>query len=106
MGEKLVVGPYNKGLRNDVTPFNIDNDSFPTLFNSYQWRGRIKRKRGTAFLTELIRFLGNTDGSGNFTVTILPVTILTGISTFIIGTNIFTDPGGPSPVTLISNNSL
>ena len=45
MVEKLVVGPINKGLRGGVTPFNVDNDSFPTLVNAYQWRGRIKRKR-------------------------------------------------------------
>lgn len=59
MGEKLVIGPFNKGLRNDVTPFNIDNDSFPNLINAYQWRGRIKRKRGTAFLTRLQRFFNS-----------------------------------------------
>ena len=46
MGEKLVVGPINKGLKTDRTAFVIDNDSFPTLVNAYQWRGRIKRKRG------------------------------------------------------------
>lgn len=55
MGEKIVVGPINKGLRNDVTPFNIDNDSFPTLINAYQWRGRVKRKRGTSLLGRLKR---------------------------------------------------
>lgn len=53
MGQKLIVGPINKGLRNDVTAFNIDNDSFPTLINAYQWRGRLKRKRGTSTLGRL-----------------------------------------------------
>src|SRR5512135_739431 len=61
MGEKIVVGPVNKGLRNDVTPFNIDNDSFPVLTNAYQWRGRIKRKRGTSFLGRLTRFFNSTN---------------------------------------------
>jgi len=56
MGEKIVVGPINKGLKLDRTPFVIDNDSFPTLINAYQWRGRVKRKRGTSFLTRLNRF--------------------------------------------------
>src|SRR6185436_3690576 len=55
MGEKIVVGPLNKGLRNDVTPFVIDNESFPTLINAYQWRGRVKRKRGTSLLGRLRR---------------------------------------------------
>lgn len=68
MGEKLIVGPYNKGLRNDVTAFNIDNDSFPTLRNAYQWRGRLKRKRGTSFLGRLTRFFNSASTAyGNIT---------------------------------------
>lgn len=55
MSDKLVIGPINKGLRNDRTAFNIDNDSFPTLINAYQWRGRVKRKRGTSLLGRLTR---------------------------------------------------
>src|SRR5580692_3316485 len=65
MGEKIIVGPVNKGLRNDRTPFMIDNDSFPTLLNAYQWRGRIKRKRGTSFLTRLTRYFVSTISSYN-----------------------------------------
>lgn len=105
MGEKLVIGPFNKGLRNDREPFVIDNDSFPTLINAYQWRGRVKRKRGTSFLTRLQRFLGTTDGAGNLTVTISPQPILNGISSFTVGTDIFVDPGGASPVTLLTNST-
>lgn len=59
MGQKIVIGPINKGLRNDVTPFNIDNDSFPTLINAYQWRSRLKRKRGTSLLGRLQRFFNS-----------------------------------------------
>lgn len=77
MGEKIVVGPYNRGLQNNRVPFNIDNEAFPTLINAYQWRGRIKRKRGTAPLGRLQRYFKSTstsytptstitlDGSGN-----------------------------------------
>lgn len=57
MGEKLIIGPINHGLRNDRTAFVIDNDSFPTLINAYQWRGRVKRKRGTSLLNRLTRVL-------------------------------------------------
>ena len=57
MGEKIVVGPISKGLRNDVEPFAIDNDSFPLLVNAYQWRGRVKRKRGTTPLCRLQRYV-------------------------------------------------
>lgn len=105
MGEKIVVGPINKGLRNDVTAFVIDNDSFPTLINAYQWRGRIKRKRGTQLLARLSRFLGTTDGAGNLIVTILPTPIAVGIASFIVGSDIFVDPGGASPVALLTNGS-
>jgi len=65
MGQKLIVGPINKGLRNDVEAFNIDNDSFPVLINAYQWRGRAKRKRGTSFLTRLRRYFDSTNASYN-----------------------------------------
>src|SRR5216684_1396026 len=105
MGEKLVVGPFNKGFRTDREPFVIDNDNFPTLVNAYQWRGRIKRKRGTVFLGRLNRFLGTTDGSGNLTVTISPHPIDAGIISVVIGTDLFTDQGGASPVTMITNSS-
>ena len=59
MGEKIVVGPVNKGLRNDRTPFVIDDDSFPVLLNAYQWRGRVKRKRGTSLLGRLTRYFNS-----------------------------------------------
>ncbi len=79
MADKLVVGPIDKGLKTNVTPFNIDNDSFPILINAYQWRGRVKRKRGTSLLCRLQRFFNSSsvsyiaaasstitlDGSGN-----------------------------------------
>lgn len=57
MSEKLIVGPFNKGLKSNVKPFNIDNDSFPVLINAYQWRGQVKRKRGATFLNRLRRIL-------------------------------------------------
>jgi hypothetical protein len=69
---KLVVGPIEKGLRTDRLPFNIDNDSFPTLINAYQWRGRIKRKRGTSLLGRLQRYFNSSStayNSGSATIT-------------------------------------
>lgn len=102
MGEKIVVGPINSGLVRNRHAFNIDNDSFPTLLNAYQWRGRVKRKRGTSLLGRLQRNIGATDGNGDATITIVPNTITSGISSFLVGSTIFTDPGGGSPVTLLA----
>jgi len=59
MAEKIVVGPIQSGLKLDVLPFNIDNGSFPQLFNAYQWRGRVKRKRGTETLGRLTRYFNS-----------------------------------------------
>ncbi len=103
MGEKLIVGPVNRGIRTDREAFIIDNDSFPLLINAYQWRGRIKRKRGTGSFGRLQRFIGTTDGSGNATITISPIPISPGIASFTVGTNLFMDPGGASPITLLTN---
>ena len=102
MGDKLIIGP-NKGLQTNFPAFNIDNDAFPTLINAYQWRKRVKRKRGTSLLGRLNRFLGVTNGSGNLTVTILPAPITSGIISVNIGTTVFTDQGSASPVTMITN---
>lgn len=113
MGHKIVIGPIDKGLRTDRTAFVIDNDSFPTLINAYQWRGRVKRKRGTSLLTRLQRFFSSTissynsgstkitfDGSGNanlltgFTTLEPNASIVEGSVTIIgsIGPTTFTDP--------------
>jgi hypothetical protein len=53
MPDQIIIGDFGKGLKNDSTAFNIDNDSFPFMFNFYTWRGRAKRKRGTIFLGQL-----------------------------------------------------
>lgn len=87
MAEKLVVGPINKGLRTDREPFIIDNDSFPTLVNSYQWRGRIKRKRGTEFLGRLNRFVSGIAGIQGATKS--NPAILTAFNNFKVGESVF-----------------
>lgn len=103
MGEKIIVGPIDKGLKNNREPFVIDNDSFPKLINAYQWRGRIKRKRGTQFLTRLRRFFNSTSISYSANSTFNLVggagNILTGFSLQING-NIF-----PGSVTITDTNT-
>jgi len=89
MGEKIIIGPINKGLRLDRTAFVIDNDSFPTLINAYQWRGRVKRKRGTAKLGRLTRFFNSTSISYSSTASISlvagAVNLLTGFGLQVNG---------------------
>ena len=105
MSEKIIVGPIDKGLRNDRTAFVIDNDSFPTLINAYQWRGRVKRKRGTALLGRLTRafYAGdavmslNSSGIGNlFTGFGLPASGNLVPMTLQVkaGSNVYTDSAG------------
>lgn len=53
MPDQIYIGNFGKGQKTDRTAFNIDNDAFPTLYNAFSWRGRAKRKRGTAFLGQL-----------------------------------------------------
>lgn len=107
MSSKIVVGPINGGFRNDRTAFVIDNDSFPTLINAYQWRGRVKRKRGTSILGRLRRYIGTTDGAATQVIIISPQPILTGIVSFVIGSVTLTDPGttpDPGIQTLLTTN--
>src|SRR5208282_4624089 len=107
MAEKIVIGPIDRGLKTNRLPFVIDNDSFPVLINAYQWRGRIKRKRGTTPLTQLQRKIGTTDAGGTGTFFILPAHLSTGQVFFTVGADIFTDPGttaDPGVQTLLSND--
>src|ERR1700758_1731894 len=73
MSSKIVVNPIGKGLKTYFLPFNIDNDSFPVLRNAYQWRGRVKRKRGNELIGRLRRFFNSTStayNSGSTTITL------------------------------------
>jgi hypothetical protein len=108
MGEKLVVGPFNRGLRNDRPAFMIDNESFPTLINAYQWRGRVKRKRGTQFICRLQRFFNSTISSykpTNNTIVLVAgaANILTGFATF--QTNAQLVPGSITIIDITAGNT-
>lgn len=108
MGEKIVIGPINKGLVNAREAFAVDNDAFPMLINAYQWRGRIKRKRGTSFLGRLQRYFNSANSSygsitsfnlvasiGNILTSFSLQTtgnIVEGSVSFIVAGNIYTDP--------------
>jgi len=48
-----MIGPIKDGLRKDVKPYAIPEDSFESLVNAYQWRGRIVRRQGYKLLGRL-----------------------------------------------------
>lgn len=107
--EKLIIGPVNRGFTNNKEAFNIDNDAFPTLINAYQWRGRVKRKRGTEFLVRLTRFFNSNSaaystivsfnlvaGSGNLLTGFnlqASGNIVPGSVSILVAGNTYTDPG-------------
>lgn len=99
-----ITGPET-GLVQNRENFLLPDDAYPTLQNAYVWRERIKRKKGFQLLGRLQRNIGMTDGSGNASITINPQPIQSGIASFVIGSDIFNDPGGSSPVTLLTNSS-
>ncbi len=49
----FMIGPVKDGLRKDVKPYATPEDSFETLVNAYQWRGRIIRREGYTLLGRL-----------------------------------------------------
>lgn len=65
MADQVFFGNFSKGLTNNKTAFNIDNDAFPYLINFFIWRGRAKRKRGTSFLGQLKRQISVVQPPGN-----------------------------------------
>lgn len=108
--EKFAIVNLKGGQRRDVESFLLDNDSFPILENAYLFRGRIEKRSGTTPVGpdgRLKGSLGNT-GASPFAVTLLDGTVSggipVGIASFRIGTVLLTDPGGASPVNLISTD--
>lgn len=100
--QPLKITGMSTGLVQERENFLLPDDGYPILQNAYVWRERIKRKRGFQLLGRLQRNIGTTNGAGSATITISPLPIQEGIASFTVGSNIFTDPGGPSPVTLLT----
>lgn len=117
MPDQIYIGNFAKGLKLDRLPFNIDNDSFPYLYNFYSWRGRLKRKRGTLFLARLQKQIelaspvvnpwqtasfNLSSGAGNL-ITALSLggdavfaSIVSGSISLTVGANTYTEPATPN----------
>ena len=96
MAQKLVVGPFNRGFRNGVPPFYLDNDSFPTLINAYQWRNRVKRKRGTSSICRLQRAFNSAVSSYG---SISSFNLASNNGNLLIGFNLNTTSGASASIT-------
>src|SRR5271166_61658 len=103
--QPLKITGMKTGLVQEREEFILPNDAYPVLQNAYVWRERILRKQGYRLVGRLQRTIGTTDGSGNQSITIAPLPIQIGLASFVIGTDIFNDPGGASPVTLLTNSA-
>lgn len=110
--KKILLGQF-KGLSKFFEAFNIDNESFPNLFNAYPWRGRVKRKRGTSILDRLTRQIkivaspthrweyaqfALVAGAGNLISALSLQTnsrIVPGTISLVVGANTYTEPATP-----------
>ncbi len=113
MSSNFAIVNMKEGMRRDLKPFLISNDSFPDLQNAYLFRGRIQRrscfsKVGTG-QSRLRYSLGTTNVPPaiftNFTLINIPLT--SGISQFSVDDVFLTDSGtAANPTTLLSTNAL
>ncbi len=51
--QQFLIGPTKDGVRKDIKPWATPEDSFDTLLNAYQFRGRIVKKSGYSLLGQL-----------------------------------------------------
>lgn len=76
--QRFLIAPYSSGLQKDLKPWLLPEDAFELLQNAYVWRGRVRKRLGSASLIgtapvstnpQLIsRFrinIGTTNGAGN-----------------------------------------
>lgn len=99
--EQIYIGNFpSRGLTKNPLPFNIDNNAFPTMFNFYSWRGRAKRKRGTALLGQLERQLSIAAVPNNYQVASFNLIAGAGnlISQYTLGSSSSITPGSISLV--------
>lgn len=106
--QPLYIKGFETGLVQNREEFILPDDAYPILQNAYIFRERILRKKGFSLLGRLQRNIGTTNGAGNITVAITPVPIQTGIASFVIGTDVFVDPGttaNPADQILLTNSA-
>lgn len=108
--KSYLIGPLEEGQQNNIEPFYLPEDAYFDLEDVYIWRGRVRKRFGysligTNDLNSRLRInLGDTDGSGNITVTV-PGTIFVVGQMFSIGTEIFTVNVLGTPAELLNSGA-
>lgn len=87
--DRFMIAPLQTGMQLDMPPWQTMEDSFQSLNNMYVYLGRIKKRFGSVLLGRLRVNLGNTDGSGNISVTVPGASFNIGQG-FSIGAEFFT----------------
>lgn len=100
--DRFIIAPFKTGLQTDTRPWLIMDDAFASLKNAYVFRGRVKKRFGSRFMgsgwsssqaeplySRLRINLGNTNGSGNISITV-PGNVFAIGQQFSIGNEIFT----------------
>ncbi|MGD0331231.1 MAG: hypothetical protein ABSB40_12450 [Nitrososphaeria archaeon] len=44
--DRFLIAPFSEGLRTDLEPWQIPEESFAELYNAYVWRGRVRKRFG------------------------------------------------------------
>lgn len=108
--KSYLIAPEGGGLQRDLEPWLIPEDAFSFLEDAYVWRGRIRKRFGYSLIgsnannSRLRINLGNTDGSGNISVTV-PGSIFKVGQTFSIGTEIFTVNATGTPAAMLTTGA-
>lgn len=114
--DRFLIAPYTSGLVKDLKPWLLPEDAFEELNNVYVWRGRVKKRVGSAFLFGttamanpqlMSRFrinIGTTNGSGNASGTV-PGSIFKIGQMFSIGQQLFTVQATGTPVVMLNTGS-
>lgn len=98
--DKFLIAPFKSGLKTDLVPFMIPEDSFTTLQNMFIYEGKIKRRPPTLLLdtsdarglsSRLRVNVGTTDVNGDLGATVVPgaISMIVGMQ-FSVGTTLFT----------------
>ena len=81
--DRFLIAPFNTGLQQDLRPWQILDDAFTQLNNAYVFRGRVRKRFGSAlmgapgaiplasqFNSRLRMSVGTTNSSGALSVTV------------------------------------